>query len=199
MNKQAPVNTTTETQDNPMDFLAMGASGAIEAQEAAGQQSFVNSDTLPCQMSADARLGLETAGVVFGNPVPGDDLFVYVTLPEGWTKSGTSHSMHSDLLDDKGRKRAGIFYKAAFYDRRADLHIVSRFSVRQDYDAADDTVVYYVVDNGKTVFTSDPIAYEGPKYGGNHKRAQEEASAACESWLRSNGFPQWTNPGMYWD
>lgn len=173
--------------------------GAILAQEKDGQTSFVNSDTLPSQMSAEARLGLETAGVVFGDPVPGDDLFIYVTLPEGWRKSRTSHSMHSDLLDEKGRKRAGIFYKAAFYDRRADLHIVSRFSVRQDYDAADGTVVYCVVDNGETVFTTDPIAYKGEKYGRHHEKAQKKASAACESWLERNGFPEWRNPGMYWD
>ena len=175
------------------------AAGAIVAQEKAGQTSFVKSDTLPSQMSREARLGLETAGVVFGDPVPGDYLFVYVTLPNGWYKEGTSHDMYSSLMDNKGRKRAGIFYKAAFYDRRADLRIESRFEVRQDYNATGGTVIYYVTDGGEKVFTTDPIAYKGEKYGRHHQKAQKKALETCESWLKSNDFPEWANPGMYWD
>jgi len=134
MSKQAPVNTKTETEENPLRFLATslakGSTGnAIIAMERAGQSSFVNSDTLPVDMSDETRQALEAAGVIFGDRVPGDDLFVYVTLPEGWTRRGTTHDMHSDLLDEKGRKRASVFYKAAFYDRRAHMRLTSP----QDY------------------------------------------------------------------
>src|SRR5690606_27100508 len=140
MNKRAPLNTTEQPAEDPMGFLAESMvpgspRHAIVAQSRAGPSSFVNSDPLPREMSAEVELALETAGVVFGAPVPGDDLFVYVTLPEGWTRQGTSHDMHSDLLDNKGRKRAGIFYKAAFYDRRADLRVIPRFTLCQDYEA----------------------------------------------------------------
>ena len=66
---------------------------------------------------------MEAWGIVFLGPVPNDALFQYVTLPEGWHKQPTEHSMWSHLLDDKDRKRASIFYKAAFYDRSAQLHL----------------------------------------------------------------------------
>jgi hypothetical protein len=128
-NKRVPVNTEAEhpllnliramdserRTGNPSDF--------VPDMESAGQQSFVGSDTLPTEMSTDDRSALEAAGVKFGDEVPGDPLFQYVELPEGWSKKGTDHAMHSELLDEKGRVRAYIFYKAAFYDRRANLDL----------------------------------------------------------------------------
>ena len=66
-------------------------------------------------------------GIVFGEDV--DDLFVSCVLPEGWSKRPTDHSMWSDLVDNKDRVRARIFYKAAFYDRRAYLSTETRFIV----------------------------------------------------------------------
>src|SRR6185436_8068032 len=45
-------------------------------------------------------------------------------------KIATDHSMYTDLVDDKGRVRASIFYKAAFYDRKADISFKRRFSIR---------------------------------------------------------------------
>jgi hypothetical protein len=191
----APRNTATE--DGVEEVFAhrgflLGSREAGErvvAQEAAGQKSFVNSDTLPSRMSPDTRRGLETAGVKFGNTVPGDELFIFVELPAGWTRQGTSHDMHSDILDEKGRKRAGVFYKAAFYDRRADLHIVRRFSVRPDYDAPDGTVAYGAYDSGQRVFECWE-SYEGDKYEDAYRKAEELAMKKCSDWLSQNGFPE---------
>lgn len=96
------------------------ASSAIYAQEAAGQKSFVGSTTLPTEVQRKELL--EAAGVKFLGPVEGDNLFQYVELPEGWQKQPTDHSMWSKLVDEQGRERASIFYKAAFYDRRATAY-----------------------------------------------------------------------------
>lgn len=93
--------------------------GGIERQEAMGQAAFVGTkSSLPIECP---RAELEALGFVFGEPI--DDLFVSVTFPAGWSKKATDHSMWSDLLDDQGRKRGSIFYKAAFYDRRAFMHL----------------------------------------------------------------------------
>ncbi len=93
--------------------------GGIELQEAAGQAALVGTrDLLPRDCP---REQLEALGFVFGEDA--DDLFVNVTLPKGWRKKATDHSMWSDLLDDKGVKRGSIFYKAAFYDRSAFLRL----------------------------------------------------------------------------
>lgn len=92
--------------------------GGIEAQEKAGQSNFVNSQTLPIP-DGETRARLEAMGVQFGDPV--DDIFVNATLPAGWQKIASDHSMWSSLVDAQGKKVASIFYKAAFYDRRADI------------------------------------------------------------------------------
>lgn len=109
-------------KEDGLDLLARAmatgsSSDAILGQEAAGQQSFVKSTTLPAEIRGKEIL--EAAGVKFLGPVEGDDLFQYVELPEGWKKEPTDHSMWSKLVDEQGRERASIFYKAAFYDRRA--------------------------------------------------------------------------------
>lgn len=114
----------TATADPLINLLDNVMPGGIERQEAVGQHELVNSDALPAEIHGD-RSVLEAAGVVFGELVKDDPLFVNVTLPEGWKKVATDHSMHSDLLDADGKRRAGIFYKAAHYDRRADMMIVS--------------------------------------------------------------------------
>ena len=115
-------------KEDGLDLLmrALGhgdSSRAIMDQEADGQQSFVGSDTLPTEIQGNGKAILEAAGVKFLGVVEGDDLFQYVQLPAGWKKEGTGHSMWSSLVDDKGQERASIFYKAAFYDRRAFMSV----------------------------------------------------------------------------
>lgn len=128
MSKRSPDNTAERAQQDPlgmvMDAMLRGASGSILYQEAQGQSQLVASSVLPSKMDSRTRKALEDAGVKFGELVDGDSLFIYAELPEGWRKEGTDHSMYSDLLDEKGRKRASIFYKAAFYDRSAHMYAI---------------------------------------------------------------------------
>jgi hypothetical protein len=99
--------------------IAATTPGGIEAQESRAQQSLINNAELPKE--CDNWAALEAAGVKrLGDA---DDLFVNVQLPPGWRKQATDHSMWSDLLDEKGSKRAAIFYKGAFYDRRAFMRV----------------------------------------------------------------------------
>lgn len=204
--KSAPGNTSTEVRNNPMAFLAeaivMGGSNAILNQEAQGQRSLVHSDTLPTDMGrrddCDTKTVLEAAGVKFLGPVEGDDLFQYVELPKGWKKERTSHPMWSKLIDDKGRERATIFYKAAFYDRSAHLSLSTRFNVQRDYDRQnkDGVAVAHVIDGGKVVYTTDPIKLPA----GNIRKYEEarKADVAAAEWLKKN-YPDWRNPCAYWD
>lgn len=112
--------------------------GGIERQEAAGQRTLVESAMLPKEIIGATREELTALGFKFGADV--DELFVTCELPPGWTKSGTEHAMHSDLLDDQGRNRAGIFYKAAFYDRRANMHMARRYGVESWREGSSDKV-----------------------------------------------------------
>lgn len=127
-----PRNTTRDMQDpgNYLAFLAQslsdgGPSGAIEAQEAQGQRELVASTVLPFPAWNQSDADFEALGFTFGDKVPGDDLFREATLPAGWTRKGTEHAMHTEVLDERGIARVGVFYKAAFYDRRADMHIIN--------------------------------------------------------------------------
>lgn len=120
--------TIENTSDRPLltHLVGMmgtdGQSGYIQEMESAGQSQLLHADVLPTASPWDelARLGF-----IKGEPITGDPLFTRCTLPEGWSKVGTSHAMHSDVLDERGVRRVGVFFKAAFYDRRADAHLVS--------------------------------------------------------------------------
>ena len=102
---------------------------AIEAQEKQGQEELVNSSQLPKYTNtgirkAEAKEKYEELGIKVKSDSRGDDLFVDVEMPKGWKVQATDHSMWSDLVDDKGHKKAEIFYKAAFYDRDAFIRFV---------------------------------------------------------------------------
>lgn len=117
----SPRNTSNA---DPMENL-VAAMGGIEAQEAQGQRELVASTVLPFPTWGHSDADFEALGFTFGDKVPGDDLFRQATLPEGWTRQSTDHAMHSDVLDERGIARVGVFYKAAFYGRRADMHIIN--------------------------------------------------------------------------
>lgn len=210
MKKRVPRNTTREMNDNPLMGLAIamneGASGMIESQEAQGQQSFVNSTTLPTKIMTDkGKEILESFGVVFGDTVEGDPMFQHVTLPDGWTRAGTSHSMHSDVLDSKGRKRIGVFYKAAFYDRSAHMSLSRRYSTHQDYKRRDEEKIYvaivadgYVAEkphDTKIIYTTDPIPC--PETGDDWD-AYDKTNKDAKEWLDEH-YPDWNDPAAYWD
>lgn len=199
--KRTPRNTAdidnTDRMAMLLEAMAGGSTRLIEGQEAQGQASFVSSTTLPTKCRPEDIAALEAAGVVFGDVVPGDDLFRYVTLPDGWTRQGTDHSMHSKLLDDKGRERASIFYKAAFYDRRADMYAVRRYSAAYDYahfDAAGQSVAR-VHDGGTEIWATEPDPWEtAPEK--DYERSGLASDVACK-WLDEN-FPQWREAAAYW-
>lgn len=149
-------NTSESMKDeaNQLLFLAasMGPGGsdqAIAEQERAGQAQLVNSDRLPTQIEDHTGDGgqaaLEAFGFTFGDPDPRDPLFRPVTLPEGWKREASDHDMWSYIVDELGRRRVGVFYKAAFCDRRASMSLTSvdtyvRECIHDDADiVTDDT------------------------------------------------------------
>ena len=104
--------------------MAAGTPGAIEASEKAGTDALArDSDRLPIESNVKQSAVTAATGITFGEPV--DELFVSVSLPAGWAIRTTGHPMWTDLVDDAGNLRATIFYKAAFYDRRASISWVT--------------------------------------------------------------------------
>ena len=105
------------TSKNPHhEWILGGNPSAIEAQESEGQRQLAASSQLPIEGLAEIAAELNIQIV---KPSTGDPLFTDVILPKGWKVQPTDHSMWSELLDETGATRAVVFYKAAFYDRRA--------------------------------------------------------------------------------
>lgn len=174
----------------------------IYAQESKEQRKLLASDDLPVDTQGQGRAMFERVGIVFGDPV--DELFVHVTLPEGWSRKGTSHSMWSYILDERGRQRILVFYKGAFYDRKAHMRMTRRFlvtsemKVEDDWDGGRRHVVEDAakpVDNpkktGEVIFASDYAA-------SNDYDAQDGHMKVCDAWLNEH-FPLWEDPTAYWD
>ncbi len=194
--------TNTARHARMEDALLGGNPKAIVAQEAAGQAQLARASQLPAQgltvLSASnratfsdpvtgqpcaspvARLLTAAGGKVHG-PSPGDDLFVDVTLPPGWAVVPTDHHMWSELRDEKGRKRAGIFYKAAFYDRGAHVHADLRLTVgsEADYDAETNTHTPVIKAGGV-------VLWRGKTIEDDYKRAE---MSAYYSALHKRGVP----------
>lgn len=88
-------------------------------------------DRLPIEMYPDnlQRSDLEALwGIKFGENI--DHLFVNVIFPEGW-KIVVENRLYSILYDQNGSRRAGIFYKAVSYDRKANLTIFPRYELKR--------------------------------------------------------------------
>lgn len=199
-NQNLPIVAIAALNNNDIEnFLVAATPGGIEAQEARGQQTFVNSATLPKQFNFCERKELEQMGVKFGEDV--DDLFVKVELPEGWRKVPTDHSMWSKLLDDKDRERASIFYKAAFYDRKAHIFLKRFHSIefdclndeREKVKWNDHTQRQYFVRtaNGEVLFSSETL-------GKDDYESDEKAGKDCRKWLDENR-PEWNDVTTYWN
>lgn len=127
-------NTSADRDLNALGVLAMGEA-YILGQEAAGQHQLVNSTSLPSKGPTDEMTAL---GFTFGEPDKNDPLFRPATLPEGWRKEGSDHAMWSYVVDELGRRRVSVFYKAAFYDREAfmSLETVCSYARKLIYDNA---------------------------------------------------------------
>lgn len=120
MKKQTitPAALAAAVKGDVSNFLVASVPGGIEAQEKAGQIEQTFLDTLPkdCPQAQFEALGFKFLG-------EHNDLFLKVEFPKGWRKKATDHDMWTDIIDETGTKRGSIFYKAAFYDRRAEARL----------------------------------------------------------------------------
>jgi hypothetical protein len=190
------------------------AGGTIEAMEKRGQEEFVESDILPTDIQdpyvlnkpierGSGRKLLESWGFKFGKPIGGDTIFTQAKLPLGWTKKATDHDMWSKILDDQGRERCGIFYKAAFYDRSAHMNITPRYRIDVELEDSDlrraGRSRGAVKEGEKVLFVgewrSNPT--EGDNYTlhyGGYDQAQKDAKEWFAANLPSNIEEQWLRP-----
>ncbi len=186
-------NTTAMANAHPLATLLTSQDGGIEASEARGQRELVESEVLPKDCAGlRNRPVLEAWGIQICDPVEDDDLFIHVKLPEGWKKEASTHSMWSNLVDDKGRVRAAVFYKAAFYDRKAHINVCTRYRVEVEYEPEPGKRRRgRVLDGSKVIFATDWMDDTAVYPADN---ARDPAT----TWLNDNK-PGWEDPTKHWD
>lgn len=198
--------------DDIFDLFAALIPGGVEMQEKHGQLEQAKLQTLPRDAKEGPhRQAWEKLGFVFGSDV--DELFVEATFPTGWKKVPTDHDMYTDIVDERGRERGSIFYKAAFYDRRARSGLRSWFRIDRCCEGEGQPRVFKVVDVDGTVhFMSEPVpprpdVSNDPADDTEELRQkylavcsqEDEARKSCSAWLDAN-YPGWDkDPTSYWN
>lgn len=178
------------------NMLVAMTPGGIEAQERAGRDKLVASSTLPIKANGCTWEQIEQAGIVRHKPV--DDLFVRVTLPDGWKVVATSHDMNSDLVDNKGRRRGNVFYKAAFYDRSAHITMHRRYHVEaqpingwETKDWEEDWRAVVSDSDGNVIWQTEGTAARADY------RAQGVLEDEARAWINEH-YPDWQDVNAYW-
>ena len=209
-------------------------SKAIENQEKRGQQSVVRNQRLPKKSNdhhiprdilwngvkdsmewaekniiitqnnvAYTRQQYEKMGIVIVEEF--DDLFFNVKLPNGWEIKATDHSMWNNLFDDKGRKRATFFYKAAFYDRSAHINFNTRFHIGVDHiaEADSDYEVWKKSDYQGTIKDGEEIIFstECVSPTGDYSKDDKVKNGLREQLKKymSEHYPNYEDINAYWD
>jgi hypothetical protein len=98
----------------------------IYQQEAAGGAAMAATtcEVIPTELLYCTEDDLTALGFKLGPVDERDPLFREATLPPGWKRQGTGHDMNTSIVDHLDRARVNLFYKAAFYDRKAHTAIV---------------------------------------------------------------------------
>lgn len=198
------------------ETTALPLPGMIEAQEARGQAELVASESIPTRWAgyapdSDAVKGhdemLRQLGFELGEPFADDPLFRPAKLPPGWKRMASHHPMHSDIVDDKGLARLGMFYKAAFYDRRAHLsrgrRVYTTMPPGEPFDLGHRTRIVVIAlpvrsgepDRAKVLARFDATADpEDPKRFAVWDKLDQDVRDWCDK-----HYPHMDDPMAYWD
>lgn len=210
------IDTTKNTR---REWLFGGNPRAIEAQEKAGQQELTKSENLPRKsFRGDVKPIYEKMGILVLEDTKSDPLFYNVKLPNGWKIVATEHSMWANLIDNLGHKRASIFYKAAFYDRDANISFNTRYNYEvityseeasekysNIYERTAHTPIFGRITNMENVifetkqeiFNIDYKKVGHQKWWNEYETLKKSRGQECIDWLNKN-YPNWEDLFAYW-
>lgn len=179
----------------PHDIFFRGVTDGMSYEE---RDAVVTQNNLEYTREVYEKMGIEIVSEY-------DDLFYNVKLPEGWEIKATDHSMWNELLDNKGRKRAQFFYKAAFYDRDAFINFSTRFRVSVDHiaDPAEEYDTWKNSDYQGTVKDGTEVIYctacrpvSGSYF--DDDKIKSELHEKLEVFMKEH-YPDYENILAYWD
>ena len=90
-----------------------------------------------------------------------------------------------------------MFYKAAFYDRRAHARLIRRFTCDRQFGDGTESYAFVVTDAGKVIKTWD-IPQEHRGRTTVQYAARDAMEAEAMKWL-TIARPAWTDPTAYWN
>lgn len=184
-------------------FLRMmsGERNVVENMEREGHEKAIRQGLMP-KMMHPAKEEWEKIGFVFKEI--DDDLMYSVTLPEGWSRRMTDHDMHSEIVDANGLVRGTMFYKASFYDRKADMILLPRYKITyKEEDLGSDVYL-------RTVYfgNENEVIYVAGEVFGHHdaemneyqeiRRQTEELKTKAKVYALEN-YPDYDSEFAYWD
>ena len=194
--------SSRDERDAFLAFIRMlsGEENVLKHMEAEGQDEMVK-HTLFAKKMRPSKEVYENLGFVFTD-IPGDDLLCNAILPDGWKLVKTDHSMWNDLLDEKGRKRGSMFYKAAFYDRDAFIDLSPRYGVHVNYDEKDESYgEVYFGDSENKLFVAGQvrISYDEPLEVRRTKYDERDRLCELARQFGDENYPDWEDVLAYWD
>lgn len=175
--------------------LAIGPTDAIEMEERRGAAQLRTSSQIPTKEVADRVLiafGFELGAVI---PDRDGNILRHAKLPPGWTKEGEG-SYWTYLISPQGYKIFSIFYKAVFYDRRADMHLNPRFSISQPHTESGFQPVYELRD--LSLPKESQVLYSVPFTGNPYSYEAEVAVQQVKDYADANLFIGWDNAATAW-
>ncbi len=191
-NNRLPIRTNGGIPD---EYRFKGITNKMEYEE---KQSIADKNIAEYTKQQYERMGIKIISKY-------DDLFYSVELPDGWKIKATGHSMWNDLFDDKGRKRANFFYKAAFYDRDAFIDFDTRFHVGVDHvvDASSDYEVWKnsdyqgtVKDGEEIIFSTECVSATGDYW--EDDKVKDSLREQLEKYMNEH-YPNYKDVNSYWD
>lgn len=137
---------------------------------------------------------LTSCGVRYLSVVVGDRLFRHVELPDNWKFGEDPDSPKKIyLLDDRDRRRAAISYDPDPDGRKADIRLLTRFSVDPLYGDYLKGGKANILDGGLIIDTFGPIC-DGETVLLRIKEAARLAECSLDE-----RYPDWRSFTAYWD
>jgi len=108
-------------------------------------------------------------------------------------------------IDNKGRKRASFFYKAAFYDRDAFINFNTRYQTivtrvadeSSDYEVWKNSDYQGIVKDGEIVIFSTECIPPVGDYDSDNK-IKDALRVKLDAYMKEN-YPDYENINAYWD
>jgi len=172
-----------------------------ESIEAEGMAAAIEETLLPKDMEP-GRSEWEALGFEF-TEVPNDELMYRAKLPKGWKMVPTDHPMATDIIDELGRKRGSMFYKASLYDRKASMSLCRRYKVDMErkVDGFEATYIVYFGNDQERLFVAGEVtfSYQSPmEEQAKALKEIDELEAVAKAWGKEH-YPNYEDIHAYWD